>query len=956
MRCIVGSIVLVLVCWLLSGCSPPTPEGVSLSEAIDVVGATLKDDSPPAKDTGGPTIVRPKLTSNSSTSFDVEVTGVTADDALTEVAQLAVSIDGLVGHYLFEVRPEDRTPSGSILLTVVQEQPALPVVDGAFKLRVVAANAAGDVGSTVDVSAAFFAASAGEDSMAGVEEPVPLVATFTGETGTPAVTWSQISGPTVNIVDPFAASTAFVPEAVGTYVMKLEAVDPTGVIDVDLVSILVVDEFTVDAGESLVVSVGERTWLRGLAAGGVGQATFAWSQISGPGVFIEDHTSRVASFVPDETGEHEFELAATDEAAGTVVDRAIFLAVDGLTALAHAPAQADPGATILLQGQAAGGLPPYAFRWSQTSGPAVTIEDATNQTALVTLPSGSGTYRFQLRVADSTLSSAIDTVTTEVDDDCQDDINCDDGDLCTTDTCVGGACLHTPIECDNGFFCDGVETCDPQTGECVDNEDPCDPASESCDEVNDECLPVPVDCTQASDCDDGDLCTTDACEGGSCVFAPFDCDDGFCDPATGDCVQCLTDADCDDADACTTNACDGGSCVITPRDCDDGNACTTGTLDPATCECSHEPVDCGDSSACLGVSCDELLGCVYIDLCPDGEICVEGTCLADEFVFSEDFEGGLADWYADNGIWEVGVPTSGPGEAHSPTQLAATVLAGNYPINDSRLISPPIELPTIASGNRIILRFWHWFELQTGADYGEVQIRVQTASGDWGEWTSLESYTGVSAVYTHALVPLTEYAGTTVQIAYYLNEDGYRAYAGWYIDDVTIDVDVTTPVSALGFFESFDNGQGDWFVDNGIWEVGVPSSGPGQAYSPAQLAATVLAGDYPINDSRLISPPINLPSIALGDQVYLRFWHWFELQTGADYGEVQIREQTAPGEWGDWATLESYTGVSEVYTHALVYLTGYAGTTIQIAYYLHEDGYRAYDGWYIDDITIEGPW
>jgi len=63
-------------------------------------------------------------------------------------------------------------------------------------------------------------------------------------------------------------------------------------------------------------------------------------------------------------------------------------------------------------------------------------------------------------------------------------------------------------------------------------------------------------------------------------------------------------------------------------------------------------------------------------------------------VFSEDFESGAPGWQIDNGVWQIGVPTSGPGAAHQGTSAAATVLAGNYPRNvSSRLISPTIDLP-----------------------------------------------------------------------------------------------------------------------------------------------------------------------------------------------------------------------------------------------------------------------
>ncbi len=67
-------------------------------------------------------------------------------------------------------------------------------------------------------------------------------------------------------------------------------------------------------------------------------------------------------------------------------------------------------------------------------------------------------------------------------------VSCDDGVSCTTDSCYEATdmCTHTPIDavCDNGLFCDGVETCHP-TLDCQAGVDPCGEAD--CDESADTC-------------------------------------------------------------------------------------------------------------------------------------------------------------------------------------------------------------------------------------------------------------------------------------------------------------------------------------------------------------------------------------------------------------------------------------------------------------------------------------
>jgi hypothetical protein len=115
--------------------------------------------------------------------------------------------------------------------------------------------------------------------------------------------------------------------------------------------------------------------------------------------------------------------------------------------------------------------------------------------------------------------------------------------------------------CDDGQFCNGVETCDAVS----------------------DCQPgTPVDC------DDGVGCTVDACNEGtdSCDNTPDDalCDDGqFCN-GTEICdvtLDCLagTPVDCDDTDICTDDSCNEGT-----DSCDN-------VFDPTNDPSCLEPVD-----------------------------------------------------------------------------------------------------------------------------------------------------------------------------------------------------------------------------------------------------------------------------------------------------------------------------------------------------------------------------
>lgn len=193
---------------------------------------------------------------------------------------------------------------------------------------------------------------------------------------------------------------------------------------------------------------------------------------------------------------------------------------------------------------------------------------------------------------------------------CTQDAECDDSNQCTKDICdtVKG-CVATPIVCTDvpGF----VATCDPKVG-CVYTE--------------------PVDCDGPDECGDKNLCTTDSCVNGKCVFAGIACDDGnactqdACDLMDGSCVHIAKV--CDDKDVCTADTCDPktGECVYTETVCDDSNACTTDSCDKVK-GCVYTEKTCNDNNPCTTDSCDKVKGCMFTGItCDDGNACTTDTC------------------------------------------------------------------------------------------------------------------------------------------------------------------------------------------------------------------------------------------------------------------------------------------------------------------------------------------
>lgn len=198
-------------------------------------------------------------------------------------------------------------------------------------------------------------------------------------------------------------------------------------------------------------------------------------------------------------------------------------------------------------------------------------------------------------------------------------LDCDDGNECTEDVCLTeSGCTSLPsgdIPCDEVNLCT-KGSCDGEV--CGTLPVPCDDGNEctldSCDAV----LGCLYDSSISGDCDDGDLCTTGET-----------CSDGFCGGGFP--------ADCDDGNECTTDMCGGvGGCSHTHQvgSCNEGNLCTTGVC--VAGECSISSVSCDDGNTCTDGSCAPAEGCSYINLtgtvcddanaCTENETCVEGAC------------------------------------------------------------------------------------------------------------------------------------------------------------------------------------------------------------------------------------------------------------------------------------------------------------------------------------------
>jgi len=228
------------------------------------------------------------------------------------------------------------------------------------------------------------------------------------------------------------------------------------------------------------------------------------------------------------------------------------------------------------------------------------------------------------------------------------DVQCDaDGSECTeNDKCTKGKCTPgKPKGCADGNPCtdDGCM----KGGGCIfsNNTDPCDDGQKCT--VGDKCKVGKCSSGSLKSCDDKNGCTQDNCniQTGKCAYngvpfegSPCDADGSICTQAdkcvSGKCTPGKL-LKCDDGNPCTSDACDTkNACKFTPNNekCDDGDACT---IDDVCLKekCIAKPKSCSDGNACTTDTCDKKKGCAHAEdmnlkLCGDGKVCMGNTCKA----------------------------------------------------------------------------------------------------------------------------------------------------------------------------------------------------------------------------------------------------------------------------------------------------------------------------------------
>lgn len=337
--------------------------------------------------------------------------------------------------------------------------------------------------------------------------------------------------------------------------------------------------------------------------------------------------------------------------------------------------------------------------------------------------------------------------------------------------------LQLPVvACPDGGPCN-AGVCDPATGACKTLPKP---DGESCDLgpcLEDEtCAGLLCQGGTAKDCDDGEVCTADACH-----------------PDSGSCLHTPIAGSCDDGSACTNgDACKAGACVGIPLNCDDGVDTTTDLCEAGQClhrvgPCSKD-FDCYDGESLCSKDRCEAGQCVYEPTGAEG-CCTPGLWRVD---FADGTPGDLqlvATLGPGKG-WQTWTSKGAPGEVavlyYGDPALASYDLHPDG--HGGTALRAALQLPP---GRKATARLRLWIDTERAALYDELILRarrsgVETVLWQKGPKTPMKQWFEVE-------VPLDAFAGRVIDL-----ELGFRTIDGIENSGLGVLVDWFEVVAACG--------------------------------------------------------------------------------------------------------------------------------------------------------------
>ncbi|MBT3193212.1 MAG: S8 family serine peptidase, partial [Verrucomicrobia bacterium] len=287
----------------------------------------------------------------------------------------------------------------------------------------------------------------------------------------------------------------------------------------------------------------------------------------------------------------------------------------------------------------------------------------------------------------------------------------------------------------------------------------------------------------------------------------------------------------------------------------------------------------------------------------------------------------------------------------SYTGLNARVISVAVPIDD---VAPVISSVTVTNVSDTVATLV-WDTDESSDSYGLADRYLPPDTGNWQGSSVLVDWGVEQASFAHRVtlqdlfaqqryfyaVRSTDAAGNTATVPVDLTLSAETNYPSF----VTLE-------RANAFQDYMDSGEGRWThagLDD-CWEYGLPTSGPGEASTGTNCWATFLSGDYnDLMNAWLVSQPV-----WVGANPYLRFNSWHAIESGADFGVVEVNG----GEGWINVTDEGFgttliDGESDGWQAVELRLPEtLANRTIETRFRLQSNRETTYAGWYLDDFSV----
>lgn len=306
------------------------------------------------------------------------------------------------------------------------------------------------------------------------------------------------------------------------------------------------------------------------------------------------------------------------------------------------------------------------------------------------------------------------------------------------------------------------------------------------------------------------------------------------------------------------------------------------------------------------------------------------------------------------GSWKWGIPTSGPGAAHSGSKVWATNLLGDYGNNETGVVTSPMYDLTGATGKSIVVSWWQFLTTESGYDFGKVEV----SKNGGGSWETIfgprSGVVGLGWVQQTVLLDET-YAVAEFQIRFALTSDVTGAASGFYIDDLRIAAMGLTTADPARPTQDFEAGDGGFVVAGNAssWTHGTPTSGPGAAHSGSNVWGTNLNGLYNASESSTLTSPSYDASGATGKTLVVSWWQFIETEKGYDQVKVEVSKD-AGGTWASAAATWSGAISPEGWLRAQLFLDdSYAVVGFKVRFALDADFSSQFAGVYIDDVSVK---